>query len=493
MIFKILSQPLSISLLRTISTTKATIELSTLATSNIKKSYAYLTKKIKTSTAPIYGVNTGFGSLCDVEIASEHLASLQENLIMSHACGVGSEVPQNIIKLMLLLKIQNMSYGYSGVQLCTAQRLVDMYNNDVIPVLYDTGSLGASGDLAPLAHLSLPLIGKGEVWFKGEKTNSAIALKSLKWPPLQLAAKEGLALLNGTQFMSAYAVTILQQCNESMQVALHAAALSIDAFQATKAPFDAKIHKIRNHDGQQKIAEKIRTLLQDSPTFHNIKKQVQDPYTFRCIPQVLGASLSVIEHVESIITNEINAVTDNPNVFVKEDEILSGGNFHGQPLALALDYLKLALHEIGNISERRTYQLISGQRGLPPYLSPHVGLHSGLMIPQYVAAALVSKNKQLCTPASCDNITSSNGQEDHVSMGANAATQCYELLKNLRTILAIEWLNATQALYLSQKPTSTLLTELIQKYRKIVPPLTKDRELHIDIKNTETFLNTQNW
>jgi histidine ammonia-lyase len=493
MIFEMHSQPLTIELLQQLADGKATLQLGTLTTAAIEKSNAYLLAKINRSEAPVYGVNTGFGSLCDVKIDADKLRQLQENLIMSHACGVGNEVPQQLVKTMLLLKIQNACYGYSGLQLTTVQRLVDMYNCDMLPVVFDTGSLGASGDLAPLAHLSLPLLGKGEVYYNNQKMNASDALQLLNWQPLLLGAKEGLALLNGTQFMCAYSVYILQQSKQIMHAALHTAALSIDAFQARKEPFDPKIHAIRKHQGQQWVAAQINSILHDSPTFVADKSHVQDPYTFRCIPQVLGASQTVIEHVSSIITHEINAVTDNPNVFADDDQILSGGNFHGQAIALAIDYLKLALHEIGNISERRTYQLISGQRGLPAYLSPMAGLHSGLMIPQYVAAALVSKNKQLCSPASCDSITSSNGQEDHVSMGANAVTQCYELLKNLETIIAIEWLNASQALHLSQKTSSTIIMQLLEKYRLTVAPITVDRELYIDINKTKEFIKNQAW
>lgn len=467
------------------------LALSDDATLAINKSRAYLDKKIASQEAPIYGVNTGFGSLCEVKISKENLAQLQENLVMSHACGTGDLVPKDIVKLMLLLKIQSLSYGNSGVQLKTVERLIDFFNNDILPVIYNQGSLGASGDLAPLAHLSLPLIGKGEVYVDDKPTDAAKVLKKMKWEPISLQAKEGLALLNGTQFMSAYGVHILLKSFKLSYLADMIGALSVDAFDGVMSPFDALIHFARPHRGQIKTAERIREFLEDSEIANSPKETVQDPYSFRCIPQVHGATKDTLEFVRKTIKTEINSVTDNPNIFIEEDKILSGGNFHGQPLALALDYLGIAMAELGNISERRTYQLISGQRGLPNFLVNDPGLHSGFMIPQYTAASIVSQNKQLASPASVDSIVSSNGQEDHVSMGANAATKCLKIVENIETVLAIELLNASQALeFRKPKKTSPFLESFLKMYRKNVPFVNKDRVLANDIHAGVAFIQS---
>ncbi len=441
----------------------------------IEASRKYLDQKSSKSIAPIYGVNTGFGSLCDTVIGKDELSTLQENLLLSHACGTGEEVPQNIVKLMLLLKIRGLSYGCSGVSLATVQRLVDFLNLGIIPVIYQQGSLGASGDLAPLAHLALPLIGEGEVYYQGKKMQAADALSETGLKPIRLQSKEGLALINGTQFMSAYAVWIVGEAIRFTEVSCLIAAMSLDAYDGRIEPFDDAIHRIRPHEGQQRIAAMMRKNLEGSEIAASVKKQVQDPYSFRCIPQVAGASLDTILYVKKVVETEINSVTDNPLVIADEDKVISGGNFHGQPLALTLDFLAIALAELGSISERRTYKLIGGQRGLPPYLAPDPGLNSGLMIPQYTAASLVSQNKQLCTPSSIDSIDSSNGQEDHVSMGANGATKCYRVLENVRGIFAIELLNASQALeFRRPKKSSPQVENLHQKVRKIVPFIKKD-------------------
>ena len=441
----------------------------------IEASRKYLDQKSSKSIAPIYGVNTGFGSLCDTVIGKDELSTLQENLLLSHACGTGEEVPQNIVKLMLLLKIRGLSYGCSGVSLATVQRLVDFLNLGIIPVIYQQGSLGASGDLAPLAHLALPLIGEGEVYYQGKKMQAADALSETGLKPIRLQSKEGLALINGTQFMSAYAVWSVGEAIRFTEVSCLIAAMSLDAYDGRIEPFDDAIHRIRPHEGQQRIAAMMRKNLEGSEIAASVKKQVQDPYSFRCIPQVAGASLDTILYVKKVVETEINSVTDNPLVIADEDKVISGGNFHGQPLALTLDFLAIALAELGSISERRTYKLIGGQRGLPPYLAPDPGLNSGLMIPQYTAASLVSQNKQLCTPSSIDSIDSSNGQEDHVSMGANGATKCYRVLENVRGIFAIELLNASQALeFRRPKKSSPQVENLHQKVRKIVPFIKKD-------------------
>jgi histidine ammonia-lyase len=452
----------------------------------------YLDQKLKEATHPIYGINTGFGSLYNRNINPDQLEKLQENLVKSHACGTGPEVPAEIVRLMLFLKVQSLSYGYSGVQPETVERLIDMYNRDVIPVIYEMGSLGASGDLAPLAHLALPLLGEGEVFLDGKKVPASTALNKYNWKPIVFQAKEGLALLNGTQFMSSYGTWCMLNGKHLLHLANLISALSLDAFDGRPEPFLEKVHTIRPHKGQKETAREILAALQGSELINQPKKHVQDPYSFRCVPQVHGASADTLDYVTTVILTEVNSVTDNPNIFPEEDEIISAGNFHGQPLALALDFLAIAIAELGSISERRTYQLISGVRDLPNYLVANPGINSGLMIPQYTAASLVSQNKQLCTPASVDSIVSSNGQEDHVSMGANAATKAYRVIQNTYAILAIELITAAQAItFRRPKRTSPVLEELVYTFRSTVPFIEEDRILHDDIRNAETFL--KNW
>lgn len=448
----------------------------------------YLDKRMEQERTPIYGINTGFGSLCDVKIKGDDLQGLQENLVMSHACGAGDEVPEEIVKLMLLLKIQSLSYGHSGVQIETIERLIAFYNNDILPVIYTQGSLGASGDLAPLAHLALPLIGLGEVNYKGERISGKELLSKFSWEKINLKSKEGLALLNGTQFMSAYGVHNLLKAYKLSYLADLIGCLSLEAFDGRIEPFNELIHLVRPHKGQLKTAERVRDFLEESVLINQPKVNVQDPYSFRCIPQVHGASKDTLDFVAQTFTTEINSVTDNPNIFIEEDEIISGGNFHGQPLALALDYLAICVAELGNISERRTYQLVSGLRSLPPFLVSNPGLNSGFMIPQYTAASIVSANKQLCTPSSIDSIVSSNGQEDHVSMGANGAVKAKKVIDNVETILAIELMNASQALSFRKYKTSPFLDSFITLFRSEVPLVEEDRVLHNDIKNAEQFL-----
>ncbi|MBI4930694.1 MAG: histidine ammonia-lyase [Bacteroidetes bacterium] len=468
---------------------KKTLALSDESKKKIIKCREYLDKKIKSSKESIYGINTGFGALYNKTIPEKDLEKLQENLVMSHACGLGDEIPQEIVKLMMLLKIQGLSYGYSGVSVELVERLLEFYNQEVIPVIYTQGSLGASGDLSPLAHLSLPLIGKGEVYFEGKKQSAESVLKKLKLAPLKFKSKEALALLNGTQFMSAYGVWILIKAKHLADCADVVGAISLDAFDCRHEPFKEIIHKVRAHAGQMTVAKKIKKLLDGSQLIKRKKEHVQDPYSFRCIPQVHGASRDAIEYAEKIFLTEINSVTDNPTIFPDEDEIISGGNFHGQPLAIAFDLLAIALSELGSISERRTYQLISGQRGLPPFLIANSGLNSGLMIPQYTAASIVSQNKQLCTPASVDSIVSSNGQEDHVSMGANAATKCFQVANNLEKILAIELFTSGQALEFRRPlKSSPALEKIISDYRKEVKFIREDKVMFEEIQKTISFL-----
>lgn len=456
----------------------------------IQASREYLDDRLRQNEDPIYGINTGFGSLCNVKISSSDLHQLQENLVKSHACGTGDPVAKSVVKLMLLLKVQSLSYGHSGVTLKTVERLLDFYNHDILPVIFEQGSLGASGDLAPLAHLSLPLIGEGSVYYNGEVRKSAEVLQEHGWERIQLQAKEGLALLNGTQFMSAHGVQALIEAHRISELADIIGATSVDAFYCNMSPFDPLVHEIRPHCGQIKTAERIRALLHGSEIAVKKKSTVQDPYSFRCIPQVHGASKDTLAFVEKVIITEVNSVTDNPNIFPEEDKIISGGNFHGQPLALALDYLSIALAELGNISERRTYQLISGTRDLPAFLVKNPGLNSGFMIPQYAAASLVSQNKQYATPASVDSIVSSNGQEDHVSMGANAATKLLKVTGNVLNILAIELFNSSQALHFREpEKTSPQLEAFIQEFRALVPVLEKDEIMYDHIRTARNFLS----
>lgn len=487
------NQLLDLPIIKELIESKKKLKLSDEATLNIKKSREYLISKIKNNNEPIYGINTGFGSLCNVIIAEKNLSKLQENLVMSHACGTGDLVPKPIVKLMLFLKVQSLSFGYSGVQLETVLRLIDFYNNDILPVVYTQGSLGASGDLAPLAHLSLPLLGKGEVYVGDKIMASEKVLISYNWKPIILQAKEGLALLNGTQFMSAYGVCILLKSFKLSYLADVIGSLSVDAFDCNMSPFDSLVHMVRPHRGQIKTAERINEILEGSEIGSSEKTNVQDPYSFRCIPQVHGATKDTLTFVNKTFKTEINSVTDNPNIFIKEDKIISGGNFHGQPLALALDYTSIAMAELASISERRTYQLVSGLRDLPSFLMENTGLNSGFMIPQYTAASIVSQNKQLATPASVDSIVSSNGQEDHVSMGANAATKCLKVVENVETVLAIELLNASQAIeFRRPKKTSPFLESLLDSFRQSVPFVDEDRLLANDIHASIAFLQSFN-
>ncbi|MEX0813323.1 MAG: histidine ammonia-lyase [Chitinophagales bacterium] len=456
---------------------------------SVQDNRAYLEQKIQEPNARFYGINTGFGSLCNVPISNEDLDQLQENLVLSHACGMGEEVLPEVVKLMMILKIKSLGQGFSGIRLETVEKLVELYNHGIFPVIWETGSLGASGDLAPLAHLSLPLIGRGEVRYKGEKRKTADVFAELNIEPIQLKAKEGLALLNGTQFMSAWGVWSILESRRVNKLADLTAAISIDAFNASSDPYHPAIHRVRPHKGQLESAENVLKFLEGSEIARQAKFNVQDPYSFRCVPQVHGAVNNALNHVEQVFEVEINSVTDNPLIFEKEDLILSGGNFHGEPLALSIDYLAMAMAELASISERRTFQLVSGNRELPNFLTENSGLNSGLMIPQYTAAAITSMNKQLATPASVDSITSSAGQEDHVSMGANAVVKAYKIVYNIEKVLAIEFMTAMQALDFRKPLKSSPRIEAIRKtYRKIVPHLEKDRLLYDDIQVTVDFM-----
>ncbi|MBU0488765.1 MAG: histidine ammonia-lyase [Bacteroidetes bacterium] len=483
------SNYLTFEIIENILSENLSLSLSENAIRKIHKCREYLDKKMAESSEPIYGVNTGFGSLYDRTISFDQLGELQKNLVKSHACGIGDEVPQEIVRLMLFLKIQSLSYGHSGVQTVTVQRLIDMYNTGVTPVVYELGSLGASGDLSPLAHLSLPLLGLGEVYYNGNKLPSGEVCQKLSWNPIELQSKEGLALLNGTQFMSAYGVYCCLKVFRLSVLADFIGALSLDAFDGRIEPFHELVQLIRPHKGQIKTARRITNLLKGSELINRPKAHVQDPYSFRCMPQVHGASKDSINYVAYVFEKEINSVTDNPTIFPDEDMIISAGNFHGQPLALALDNLCIAMSELGNISERRTYQLVGGNRELPPFLVANPGLNSGFMIPQYTAASIVSQNKQLCTPASVDSIESSQGQEDHVSMGANAATKAYRVLRNAERILSIELFNAAQALEF-RRPlrTSPFLEKFVAEYREVVPFIENDTVMAPFMTKTVEFM-----
>ncbi|MDX1911987.1 MAG: histidine ammonia-lyase [Saprospiraceae bacterium] len=465
------------------------LSLSEDAAARIRHCREYLEQKISGNDQLYYGINTGFGSLCNVRISAEDISQLQYNLVVSHAAGVGDLVSPSILRIMLLLKIQSLSYGHSGVRPELVQRLIDFYNADILPVVFELGSLGASGDLAPLAHLSLPVIGLGEVWQEGRRRPAAEVLREKGWAPIRFQAKEALALLNGTQFSAAHAVWCVLEARRLADLADLNAAIGFDAFDCRLSPLNEHIHRVRPHAGQISTARRLLHWLKDSEIAVREKTSVQDPYAFRCVPQVHGASRDALAHIEQMLLTEINSVTDNPNIFPDEDLIVSGGNFHAQPLALPLDYLAIALSELGSISERRVYQLIGGQRGLPAFLTDDPGLHSGLMIAQYTAAAIVSQNKTLCAPASTDSIVSCNGQEDHVSMAANAATKACRVVLNLERLLAIEFMTAMQALdYRTPAKSSPDIEKIRASYRMVVPRLGTDRILHDDMERTITFL-----
>ena len=483
---------LSLERLKSILYNHEKLELGDEARNAIVKCRSYLDSKMEDISRPVYGITTGFGSLYNVTIPTDQLSQLQYNLVVSHACGAGETVRPDIVRLMLLLKAQSLSYGHSGAQLITVQRLLDMFNNDILPVVYQQGSLGASGDLAPLAHLSLPLIGLGEVLYKGRVRQSKEVWDEMGWEPITLQSKEGLALLNGTQFMSAHAIWSLIQCHRLSEWADKIGAMSLEAYDGRIEPFLPLTHQLRPHKGQIDTASRFMRLLEGSELIRRPKEHVQDPYSFRCIPQVHGAVKDNCRYVESVIENEINSATDNPNIFPDEDMIISAGNFHGEPIAIPMDTLAIAMSELANISERRVFRLISGQRGLPKFLVANPGLNSGFMIPQYTAASIVSQNKGLCWPASVDSIPSSQGQEDHVSMGSNSATKLVRVVENCETVLAIELFNAAQALEFRHQEaggkSSPAIEKIFEDYRKVVPFIDNDEYMHPLIQKSIEFI-----
>ena len=489
MIHKISAEHLTIERIGEVVYNGYKLELSDDARNRIIRCREYLDEKIAKTTRPVYGVTTGFGSLCNVSVNPDQLAQLQINLMMSHACGVGDRVPNDIVKMMILLKVQSLSYGYSGCKLDTVQRLVDFFNNDIYPVVYMQGSLGASGDLVPLAHMSLPLVGLGEVEYQGKVISGAEMLEIFGWEPIHLVSKEGLALLNGTQNMSAFAVWSLLQAQKLSDWADKIAAMSLDAYHGLLSPFTKAVHVVRPHQGQLDTAARMMELLEGSEIAATPKDYVQDPYSFRCIPQVHGAAKDTIAYVKSVIDTEINSATDNPTVCPDDDLIISAGNFHGEPIALPMDFLSIGLSELANISERRIYKLVSGTRGLPSFLVAKPGLNSGFMIAQYTAASVVSLNKSLATPSSIDSIPSSQGQEDHVSMGANAAIKLYKIVLNVERVLAIELFNAAQALeFRRPQKSSPVIEKLFDEYRKVVPFIVNDEVMYPHIQHSIEFL-----
>ena len=485
-------EKLTLAKIQEIIDKKMTLALGDEAKRRIEKCRAYLNHKMESQKEPIYGVTTGFGSLCNISISKEQLSQLQKNLVMSHACGVGDEVPAEVVRLMLLLKAQNFTFGYSGAQLQTVQRLIDCYNDDILPVVYQQGSLGASGDLCPLANLMLPaILGMGDVYWHGRRCDVQEVYKAKGWQPIELQSKEGLALLNGTQFMSSYAVWSLLKAQRLSRQADMILSLSLDAFDGRIEPFYESLHMVRPHQGKLETAAAVRCWLEGSDIIKRHKEHVQDPYSFRCAPQVHGAAKDTIRYVASVVETEINSTTDNPIVLPDEDMVISGGHFHGEPLAMVLDFLAIAVAELGAISERRTYQLIDAKRGLPSFLVAKPGLNSGFMIPQYAAAAIVSQSKQLCTPCSVDSIPSSQNQEDLVSMGGNAATKTYRVCENTERVLAIELFNAAQALDFRHQEglkSSPKIEQMMAEYRKKVNFVDIDQIMYKHIHSSVDFL-----
>ena len=489
-VFEIGSCDLTYALIEKILKSNSRLVLSAEARENIKRCRDFLDKKTDENTVPVYGVTTGFGSLYNKHISRGELTTLQENLLKSHSCSVGTPVDKVVVKLMLLLKAHAISLGYSGVQLSTVERILDFYNNGIYPVVYDRGSLGASGDLAPLANLFLPLIGEGIAEFEGKVYTGKEILDMFGWKPVHLESKEGLALLNGTQFMSANGIKALIDGWHLVNCFDLFGAMSLEAYDGRIEPFWDCIQQVRPHPGQIETGQVFRKILEGSEIIAREKEHIQDPYSFRCIPQVHGAVKDAMRHVTEVLHIEINSVTDNPTVFPDQDLVVSGGNFHGEPIALVFDYMGVALHELGNISERRVAQLILGKRGLPEFLVAKPGLNSGFMIPQYAAASLVSQNKMYSWPASCDSIVSSNGQEDIVSMGGNSSTKLHKIVANLKIIAAIELMNAAQGIdFRRPLKSSPLIENIMEEYRKHVPFVEEDVVMEEYIKKTLAFLD----
>lgn len=434
-------------------------------------------ESIVASNKTVYGVNTGFGPLCTVKISAEATRKLQENILQSHAVGVGEPIADDLVRLMLLTKLHALARGFSGIKLDTWERILYFFEHDILPLVPEQGSVGASGDLAPLSHLFLPLIGMGQVKYQDKVYDTADLYKELNLQPVKLGAKEGLALINGTQFILAHATMAVWKMQRALKHADIIGALSLDALRGSVRPFMKELHEIRPYEGTQQVAQNLRTLLKDSeiPNSHIDCSRVQDPYSLRCMPQVHGASRNAWKHFNELVTTELNSVTDNP-IVLNDGDAISGGNFHGQPLAMVLDYATLATAELGNIADRRVYLSLEGEKvNLPKLLLKETGLNSGFMILQYTTAALVTENKTLCFPASADSIPTSMGQEDHVSMGSISGRKCLKVLANLEKIQAIELLCASQALeFVHPLKTSTILEKIQARIRQDIPYFEKD-------------------
>lgn len=493
MVKAFLIEPGHISLNTIISVWKtgAPIEVSESVINGVRTSRERLENLIGSQAEAVYGVNTGFGSLCDQIISDRDLENLQYNLVRSHACGTGAPVSEELTRLVMILKILSLSKGNSAVRPDTLNFLVELYNRGLVPVIPRFGSLGASGDLAPLAHLTLPLIGEGKIWQDNQPWDAATVLREKGLKPCGLSAKEGLALLNGTQYSLALLVSALDESRTLMKVSAYVTALSMESFDCSLDFLHPEIHELRNQPGQIRVAARIRDLLKESDLYSRPKASVQDPYSFRCVPQVHGASLDSLEYVWSVAEREANSVTDNP-LLLTDGSVRSGGNFHAQPLALASDFLSISMAEMGNISERRIYQLINGSRGLPVFLTRNAGLNSGYMIVQYSAAALVSNNKQLASPSSIDSIVTSKGQEDHVSMAANAGLRCMELVSHVSQVLAMEWMTAVRAWqYRSNWQLNGPLRDWVEQYLALVPFVEEDHIPSVQFLPALEFLRKQ--
>ncbi len=480
----------------TVARAYASVELSQRSRSRMERSRRWVERAVR-SHEIVYGVTTGFGAFQSVSIPSQQLRELQRNLILSHCVGVGEPLPEDVVRAMMLLRANALARGASGIRVSTVERLLEMVNKRVHPVVPSQGSVGASGDLAPLSHIAAVLIGEGEAMYKGRRMSGRAALKAARIRPVVLEAKEGLALNNGTQAMTAIGVLAMHDAEHLADVADIVAAMSLEAVKGKSTPFDARVHRLRSHAGQALVAKNIRRFIKGSSLVDAVDAdtdhKVQDSYSIRCVPQVHGASRDALAHVRSVLDKEINSVTDNPLIFPESDEALSAGNFHGQPVALAMDYLGLAIAELGNISERRTAKLMDRNHnsGLPAFLALHGGVHSGLMIAQYTAAALVSENKVLIHPASGDSIPTSANQEDHVSMGTIGARHAAMVVENVRRVLAIELLCAAQALDIRKRGFGQGAAMTLKALRRVVRSLKQDRYLSRDIESAAELIRSR--
>lgn len=492
MTFKYGIDKLNLDIVNDIANGKVAAELSPQAIEQINQSRQNV-DKMASSDKAVYGINTGFGPLCDTQISPEETHLLQKNLLITHAVGVGEPITKDISKLMLITKVHALSQGFSGIRLEVVERMLAFIELDLIPVVPEQGSVGASGDLAPLSHLFLPLLGEGEFWQDGKTVPAIDLLKANNLEPLELHAKEGLALINGTQFILSHAITALTKMRYLLDLADMTGAMSIEGMQGSSSPFRAELHATRAFVGNVEVADRMRAFLKDSQNMasHENCDRVQDPYSLRCIPQVHGASRNAYYHLKELAEIEMNSVTDNP-IVISSEEAISGGSFHGQPLAMVLDYASIAAAELGNISDRRCYLLLEGLHGLPRLLTTSGGLNSGMMIPQYATAALVTENKSLCFPPSADSVPTSMGQEDHVSMGSISGRKLNQILGNLEKILAIELMYAAQAIeFRRPNKCSDVIEHNFNVIRAKVAKLEEDRLLKPDIDAIIHMVKTQ--